>query len=406
MGRSHRSEEKSKQESKEDRLLRKAREYIEQKESSHSHRKSSREEEGDEERRHRDKDRKRRRDDKEDDREDDRRIRKSHKSHRSGDDKDRKRKHESKTKHNKKRHKKEREKDRKPSKKDLVPLGDPLGHLPNDLLDSVKDYFAFHQQFFVYLYREEGSAFNDMTSDETREAFGRFVERYNAGKLEASYYDPKGLPPAAVEQSKTTRHTWSFRTTETEAKSLQYLQEGVRKQTEFDGDVVSTGGASTRAPDAPLPVVDAVTKPTVQPRRTAEDRYEDRVSNRRVREHVRTVDEEFDGGGKKYGRERQIEKRKEVGARTHGAATDREGATELTDDAIFGAEAGGEVGFKTALAREKQRTAQREEKRNSRVAELQKKEDDKKVAMLKLLGLDSMKPGQKITIAPRRDDFK
>jgi hypothetical protein len=410
MGRSHRSEErKSKKDSKEDRLLRKAKEYIQEKESSksqsHSQRKSSREEdkEGD---RQLDNDRKRRRDDKEDHHEDDRRHRKSRKSHRSGgDDKDRKRRHESKTEH-KKRHKKEsshkREKDRKPNKKDLVPLGEPLGHPPNELLDSVKDYFAFHQQLFVYLYREEGSAFNDLTSEETREAFGRFVERYNAGKLESTYYDPKGLPPAAVEESKTTRHSWSFRTTDTEDRSLQYLQEGVRKQTEFDGDGASTGGPSARVPVAPQPDTVGVTKPSVQPRRTAEDRYEDRVSNRRIRDHVQTVNEEFGGGGgKTYGRERQMEKRKEVGARTHGAARDREGATELTDDAIFGSEAGG---FQTALAREKQRTAQREEKKNSRFVELQKKEDDKKEAMLKLLGLDAMKPGQKITIAPRKDN--
>jgi hypothetical protein len=419
-GRSHRSEErKSKKDSKEDRLLRKAKEYIQQKESSKSHsdRKSSNsreeeqgEQEDHDERRHRDKDRKRRRDNKEDDGEDDRRHRKSHKSRRSGDEKDRKRKHESKTEH-KKRHKKEsshkhkHEKQRKPSKKDLVPLGDPLGHPPDERLDAVKDYFAFHQQLFVYLYREEGSAFNDLTSDETREAFGRFVERYNTGKLEAAYYDPKGLPPLAVEESKTTRHTWSFLTTDTEARSLQYLQEGVRKQTEFDGDILSTGGSSSRVPVAPQPAVTAEPKASDQPRRTAEDRYEDRVSNRRIREHVRTVDEEFGGAGKKHGRERQIEKRKEAGARIHGAARDRDqGAPELTDDALFGGETGGEVGFKTALAREKQRTSQREEKRNSRVTELQKKEDDKKEAMLKMLGLDAMKPGQKITIAPRKDD--
>jgi hypothetical protein len=407
MGRSHRSEErKSKKDSKEDRLVRKAKEYIQEKESSksHSHRKSSRkQEEGD---RQGDKDRKRRRDDKEDHHEDDRRHRKSHKSHRSGsDDKDRKRKHESKTEH-KRRHKKEsshkREKDCKPSKKALVPLGEPLGHPPNELLDSVKDYFAFHQQLFVYLYREEGSAFNDLTSEETREAFGRFVERYNAGKLEATYYDPKGLPPAAVEESKTTRHSWSFRTTDTEDRSLQYLQEGVRKQTEFDGDGASTVGPTASVPVAPQPATAGVTKPSVQPRRTAEDRYEDRVSNRRIRDHVQAVNEEFGGGGKTHGRERQMEKRKEIGARTHGAARDREGATELTDDAIFGSEAGG---FQTALAREKQRKADRDEKKNTRFAELQQKEDDKKEAMLKLLGLDAMKPGQKITIAPRNDNF-
>ena len=46
------------------------------------------------------------------------------------------------------------------------------------------------------------------------------------------YYD--GLPTEAIEECKTTNHKWSFNTSETERRSLQYLQEGVRKQTEYD----------------------------------------------------------------------------------------------------------------------------------------------------------------------------
>jgi hypothetical protein len=392
-------DDRRKKESKEDRLLRKAKEYIEAKESK-SNRKSSRDEGRDKDSHHRRSRDKRRRDDKSDESDDDRRHHKSRKSSRHEEGKDRKKYHK---KESKKEHKKEskRDKVRKPNKKNLVPLGEPLGHPPTDLLDPEKDYFAFHTQLFVFLWREEGLTFNDMTSEETHAAFERFVNRYNAGKMEATYYDPKGLPPAAVEESKTTRHTWSFRTTDTEIRSLQNLQEGVRKQTEYADEMEGGHPSKSVAPGGADPP-GGVARAPEQHRQTAGDRYTDQVANKRIREHGKTVDEEFGSGGKKYGRERQMEKRREVGVKTHGAARDRDAAPELTDDAIFGAEGGGDIGFKNALGREKQRTAQRVDKRNARVAELQKKEDEKKEAMLKMFGLNAQ-PGQKITIAPRKD---
>eukprot|EP00934_Nitzschia_sp_Nitz4_P007568 Nitzschia sp. Nitz4//scaffold305_size22082//12855//13673//NITZ4_008583-RA/size22082-augustus-gene-0.23-mRNA-1//-1//CDS//3329547092//7558//frame0 len=125
----------------------------------------------------------------------------------------------------------------------VYPMGDPLGHAPPTTIDPDRDYFAFHREFWVYLYRQEGIYFNDLTStEETHEAFGRFAQAYNTGQLERPYYASASasqegwptFPPAVLEECKTTQHRWTFRTTETEEKGLQALQAGVRRLTEYN----------------------------------------------------------------------------------------------------------------------------------------------------------------------------
>ena len=302
----------------------------------------------------------------------------------------------------------------KPDKSSLVPLGDPPGKPPAQLLDPDRDYFAYHQPLWVWLYREEGSAFNDLTSDESREAFGRFVEQFNAGQLEAAYYDTKkGLPPAAVEECKTTRHKWSFQTNETERKGLKLLEDGVRKLTEYAdpaGGNTSNNTAKKQVSVARKPAPSVVApRPNPQPesndgRRqpwTTEERLAHQAANKRLKQHVRTAEEEFSGGAKDYGRDRQLEKKREVGARTHGAARDREDpGMALSDDALYG---GGS--FQAALERERQRKARRNDSKQARIQELQQKDDAKKKAMLEALGLSTIAAtGQKIKIAPRQDE--
>ena len=126
---------------------------------------------------------------------------------------------------------------------------------------------------------------------------------------------------------------------------------------------------------------------------------QERVANRRLKEHIRTAEEEF-SGGRKEGRERLIEKRKEVGARTHAASRDREAsaaAPELGDDVLYGGD------DRQQFAREKERAARREASRGQRLNELQTKEKERQEAMFKQLGLTNIKPGEKITIKPRDD---
>ena len=370
-------------------------------------------------------DRRKRSEDSDDDDDDDherhsRRDRKKHKSSR----KDRKDK-ESKEKRDKGKKDKKKSKEKSTSgsasatkteklpkrkkvdKSKLHSMGNIRGKPPTKALDPEDDYFEYHQHLFVFLYREEGLAFGDLTSEQAREAFARFCDKYNKGELEDEYYRwNKKLPPEVVEESKTTRHKWNFQTSATELKSLELVGQGVRKQTEYDRDVPGSGVA--RAPSGPV-------GPSRQPDRTQEkesgngrrfktpeERLEERRTNRRLKEHVRTVTEELTGG-RKTGRERQIELKKEKAAALHGAARDREearaGGVELDDSTLYGED--GKNSFNAAVARERQRKAARQDKKNARVAELQAKEHERQEAMLKALGLTGIKPGQKIKIAPR-----
>lgn len=421
MGRHERADE-----SKEDRLLRKAREYVEREEGKKKRRRDDEDDRrssskkksrsndsdnsvGSDERRSRKHKKKRsHRDDDSDNESDGRRHKKKKRSsRRDGSDSEESRHKKSRKKHkssssknhDKKSEKKSKKKDVKkvkPIKVDkskLFSLGPVRDQVPERPLQVDQDYFSYHQHLWVYLYREEGVAFGDLTSEQAREAFERFCGRYNAGTLEQGYYDSV-LPLEAIEESKTTRHKWSFQTNKTEEKSLHMIEEGVRKQTEYE----TSQGARKAAPRGCV-VIPAEPLQVEQRRghKSAEERLSDRVAHRRLREHVQAAEEEFTGG-RKDGRERQLEKKKETGAKIHAAARDREQATELADSEIYG----GDGDFKAALAREKSRKAKRETKKDTRIQELQQKEQDRQQAMLKSLGLTGIKPGQKITIAPRK----
>jgi hypothetical protein len=292
----------------------------------------------------------------------------------------------------KKSSKSESRKSKQPDTRTLISLGDPIGKPPATLLDAEKDYFAYHEHLWVYLFREEGSAFNDMTAEETREGFRRFAKRYNVGSLAEGYYVDK-LPAAVLEESKTTKHSWSFRISATEGRSLHSIETGVRKQTEIDGAQPKVGPSEPRAAVASCGPEE---RPSV---RSREDVAKERGANRRLKAHVRTAEEELNGG-RKDGRERQIEKRKETGARIHGAARDRDaaaGMVEVTDADLYGGD------DRNQFAKERQRHSRQNESREKRLTELQSKEKERQQAMLTQLGLTNIKPGQRITIQPRKD---
>ena len=345
-----------------------------------SSRKHSRKEDSDDDKERKRSSRKHRRKDESDE---DRKSRKKHKKHHRGhDDEDRSRKKD-------KKKKKEKSERKSSDTRIFISLGPPLGNPPNKLLDADADYFAYHEHLWVYVYREHGRAFNDMTSEESRAAFRDFVRQYNKGELAEGYYVEK-LPAKVLEECKTTQHAWSFRISETEGRGLRSIEAGVRKQTEYKDPKAEAAATTNRASF----IVQG--KPGDRGRT---DVVQERLANRRLKKHIRVAEEEF-GGGRKEGRERQIEKRKETGARIHGAARDREaaaGVPEIGDAVLYGGD------DRKQIAREKERSAHRQESRGKRLTELQSKEKERQEAMFKQLGLSNMKPGQKITIQPRKD---
>lgn len=310
------------------------------------------------------------------------------------------------------RKKSDRSRGDRSSRSASLSLGPIRGRPPLTLLEPDRDYFAYHQHLWVYLFREGGVAFGDMaSSDESRAAFAKFCKLYNRGALEEAYYADT-LPAVALQQAQTTKHNWSFQTNDTERVSLQLVEEGVRKQTEYNSKTASTTHASDLSTnkletrEAQAQASSKTTPPAHSNngrRKTREEKQGERVANRRLREHVRTVHDELTGG-KREGRERLLELKKEKSNSIHGAARDREQqqqGIELSDSAIYG---GGSSDFQTALARERQRRAARQDQKRARLEELQNKEHQRQQAMLQALGITKLPPGQKITIAPRKED--
>jgi len=241
----------------EERLLRKARELVRRGQESqdvkghdNSRRRSAkRKKDDDDEEERRERHRRKKRDDDDDKRkkkkkrEDMDRKKKGSRNRRHDDDDDKGRKE----KKDRRRHRSDRNDDSNqphkalsssaqgiPDKSDLIQMGEPLSRAPDKLLNEEEDYFAYHEHFVVYLYREEKCTFDDLDSTAARQAFAHFVQRYNTGSLEAPYYDDV-MPIPVVEECRSTRYKWSFQTSRQEAEVLQELQDGVRKQTKYHG---------------------------------------------------------------------------------------------------------------------------------------------------------------------------
>jgi hypothetical protein len=288
-----------------------------------------------------------------------------------------------------------------PDRSTLIPMGDKYGRTPDPKLDAENDYFSYHQQFWVYLYREEGIAFNDLSTKDAHSAFRRFVLRYNAGDLEVPYYE--GLPNDVIEEGKTTKHSWNFKTSEKEREGLEALQMGVRRQTEYKEtpdktnqycEPVAADGRSNR------PTTSSLSEDHRERRRmTPEERQQQRQADRRMKERVQVAQEELTGIGRGDFRERQMEKKRQQSERMHGAAREKGEGEMLDDTALYGDD--GRSAFQSALEREKIRKDEKREQRENRIEELQRKEEERKQNMLKMLGLDGVK--EKIKISPRKE---
>eukprot|EP00986_Skeletonema_menzelii_P010763 scaffold5374_cov149-Skeletonema_menzelii.AAC.4 len=333
-----------------------------------------------------------------------------HRSHDDDDDEDKHSKRSSKRHKNSKHHDDTfRQKAAKHSNTSkLVSLGEIVSEPPQELLDTDTNYFSHNSHLRLYLYRHYGIYFEDLTSEESHDAFKEFVSKYNDGKLETAYYEIKGkLPQEALDQCQRTQHKWNFKTNKVEMQSLKIVRDGVKKQTEYDADDIDKGGVMQRTQTATAVAAAPGPKSAIQSdEQNNKLTYDERRRvDKRHRERIKVGNEEMFGTGKAdFGRDRMIEKRREQANKIHGAARDRESeaGAELDDKAIYGGEGGGDISYEAALAREKKFRERKEAAKHERNSELLKKEEDKQKKMLEMLGISGLKPGEKIKIAPRQ----
>jgi hypothetical protein len=222
--------------------------------------------------------------------------------------------------------------------------------------------------------------------------------------LEDPYYT-RTFPNEVIEESKTTKHSWGFKTTHTERKGLGDLQKGVRRQTEYSSsrdknanNVDVRNANSTHSSQVICQPVESLGSVRHNHRPTPEERRNEKRADRRLKEHVKLTQEELTGGPKD-GKERQLEKKREHSARIHGAHKDHEveaAGMELSDAALFGDDGRG------VLGRSRQKKERKDERQKNRIQELQQKEEERQKNMLKMLGLENLQGKKKLVIAPRK----
>ncbi|KAG6961710.1 hypothetical protein JG688_00008941 [Phytophthora aleatoria] len=307
----------------------------------------------------------------------------------------------------------ERKHARKPSSRKYTPRDDHSSRhksrkakLPKGVKHiTEEDYFLRQTEFRVWLAQTKNKYVDDLSTDEAMELFTvEFARKWNRGKLSKMFYE--GLPDAVVEQTKRTRHQWGFvaKLGDKEKFELATAKDSVDVATKKKSLLIS----EEKKVKGPKLEEDGSRTKRRSKEDDEDDREEDRkhrkLERRREREYRDLVMEELEP--KATGREAQIEKRRQLGDKLHGAARDREDARDgldLSDDFLMGGR-GGSDDLKHRMAQRDLVRRRKQEQQQEKLAALKAKESARMDKFLEDMGLagPNANGGKTMTIAPRR----
>ncbi|KAF9150287.1 hypothetical protein BG015_007909 [Linnemannia schmuckeri] len=254
---------------------------------------------------------------------------------------------------------------------------------------SEDDYFTKSSEFRLWLRQDKKKYFEDLTADDARKYFKKFVRRWNDFELDESYY--KGVRTSQIPTKSMTKYQWKFAKTIDKADlnkvesikdsidtmtNVRFAHEvgrltGVSSASALDAGSGSGSGAGagvkrTLGPSMPPP---AATAP-IGPRRSmtadevAEKEEQDfrnrqihRAEQKRYRKEKEVILEEL--VPKATGREAMLEKRR---AQTAYHRRERSPDVELPEQDLMGSGNGGDD-YKSMLAAERRRKEAREARR-------------------------------------------
>ncbi|KAG2175185.1 hypothetical protein INT44_007673 [Umbelopsis vinacea] len=102
---------------------------------------------------------------------------------------------------------------KKHSRRDRHSQSDDEDHLIKKARSMIKeiskdDYFIKAAEFRVWLSEKKHKYFNELTSEDARYYFGKFVKAWNNFELDQKYYE--GITPAQLSSQDSTRYKWGF----------------------------------------------------------------------------------------------------------------------------------------------------------------------------------------------------
>ncbi|KAG0096580.1 hypothetical protein BGZ93_004308 [Podila epicladia] len=245
---------------------------------------------------------------------------------------------------------------------------------------SEDDYFNKSTEFRLWLRRAKKKYFEDMTADETRRYFAKFVKAWNNFDLDESYY--KGIRSSQISNKGSTKYKWGFakKIGKEDQNQVDSVRDSIDTMTNirFANEVSRQTGVSTASSlgggDAIGPPKRPV-GPSMPPQgpgprwpRTADEvadqedrdqrrRLQDRAAQKSYRKSKEADLEEL--VPKATGREAMLEKRR---AQTAYNRRERSPDVELPEHALMGT--GGGDDYKSMLAAERRRKEAREERKH------------------------------------------
>ncbi|KAL1921315.1 uncharacterized protein VTP21DRAFT_11031 [Calcarisporiella thermophila] len=238
-----------------------------------------------------------------------------------------------------------------------------------------ENYFDKSSEFRVWLVEEKGKHFNDLSSEDTRKYFKKFVRAWNKYKLDKKYY--VGISSTQLPVSATTSYKWKF-AKNINQDELDQIRDSVDTMT--NSSKVKLGDAKLREKDISLsskPVIGpSLPAGNIGPHRPYDsDEEEERRAQERARkkkdfkEMKELYDELID---KPTGREAMIEKKRARNA-YYKQFREKDVDVELDDRELMG---GGDD-FQSALAAkrraEQARQGRRERFKDEKVQSMSEK---------------------------------
>ncbi|RQM16146.1 hypothetical protein DD237_004591 [Peronospora effusa] len=269
-----------------------------------------------------------------------------------------------------------------------------------------EDYFQRQTEFRVWLTQTKNKYVDDLSTTEALHLFNaEFAKKWNRGKLATMFYT--GLPDIVVEQTKRTRHCWDFvaKLGEKEKFELATAKDSVDVATKHE-NLLNFG--DKREKKEPLgerePRNNGKRRSTQENDDDKDEKNKQRqVERRKEREFRDTIMDEI--APKETGREAQIEKRRQVGAKLHGAAKDRENGRDgldLSEEFLMGGHDDDNNDLKRQLTRRDLARRRKKEEQEEKLGELKAKESARMEKFLENMGLTGSKARKSATIAPRR----
>jgi hypothetical protein len=194
-----------------------------------------------------------------------------------------------------------------------------------------EDYFLKSEQFRVYLHIERKTPFETLTSVEARALFkDKFVRDYNKGSLPEMYYDPNGIPADVRDVAMKTKHNWNMKVTKQDKDKIAVLSDDVEhmtrravvtdpsKQSAPSSSSSSSLSSSSSSSSSSSLVAQVLSREAAY----EASRGQQKNDVRKERERLMTIAEEI--APKEYGRAAQLDKKRSIGDKIHGAARDKE----------------------------------------------------------------------------------